>query len=44
MDNKQKLIIQSRAVNPDPHGSAFIFSPGSGSVFNMRIWIQEGKI
>ena len=24
MDNKQKLIIQSRAVNPDPHGSAWI--------------------
>ena len=25
-------------------GSAFIFPPGSGSVFNMRIRIQEGNI
>ena len=34
----------SRAVDPDPHGSAFIFPPGSGygSAFNMRIRIQEG--
>ena len=24
--------------------SAFIFTPGSGSAFNMRIWHQEGKI
>ena len=33
----------SRAVDPDSHGSAFIFPPGSGSPFNMRIRIQEGK-
>ena len=25
------------------NGSAFIFPPGSGSAFNMRIRIQEGK-
>ena len=36
----------SMAVDPDPHGSAFIFPPGSGSAFNMRILfrIQESKI
>ena len=37
-------ILCSRAVDPDPHGSAFILPPGSGSTFNMRIRIQEGKI
>ena len=26
-----------RAGDPDPHGFAFMFSPGSGSAFNMRI-------
>jgi hypothetical protein len=26
----------------DPHGSAFNWSPGSGSTFGMRIRIQEG--
>ena len=31
------------AVDPDPLGFAFIFPPGSGSAFNMRIRIQEGK-
>ena len=33
----------TRAVDPDPHGSAFIFPPGSGSgsAFNMRIRVQE---
>ena len=30
-------------IRMDPHGSAFIFPPGSGSAFNMRILIQEGK-
>ena len=33
----------TRAVDPDPHGSAFIFPPESGSAFNMRIRILEGK-
>ena len=33
-------IQSGRAVDPDLHGSAFIFPPGSGSAFNMRIRIQ----
>ena len=39
------VLGNCRAVDPDPdlHGSAFIFPPGSGSAFNMRIRIQEGK-
>ena len=28
------------AVDPDPHGSASIIPPGSGSAFNMQILIQ----
>ena len=37
------FVLLIRAVDPDPHGSAFIFHPGSGSAFNMRIRIPEGK-
>ena len=36
-------FLSFRAVDPDPHGSAFIFPPGSGTAFNMRIRIQEKK-
>ena len=41
--NFNLMLVTSRAVDPDPHGSTFIFPPGSGSAFNMRIRIQEGK-
>ena len=34
--NLQKCCFTVRAVDPDPHGSAFIFPPGSG--------YQEGKL
>ena len=37
-------FLSSRAVDPDPHGSAFIFHPGSVSAFNLRIRIQERKV
>ena len=39
----------NRALDSDPHGSAFIFPPGSGSAFDMQIRIRyadpdsEGK-
>ena len=36
-------LLTARAVDPDPLGSAFIFPPGSGSTFKMRIRIQVGK-
>ena len=35
---------KSRAGDPDLHGFAFNFPLGSGSAFNMRIRIQEGKL
>ena len=28
---KKKIIVSVRAVDSDPHGSAFIFPPGSGA-------------
>ena len=34
----------SRVVDPDPYGSIFIFLPGSGSAYWMRIRILEGKV
>jgi hypothetical protein len=43
-DFKKNLPLKSSVSDPDPHGSAFNWSPGSGSVFGMRIRIriQEG--
>ena len=35
------LYLLIRAVDPDPQGSAFIFSPGSGFAFKIRIRSQE---
>ena len=40
----RRKIEDSRAVDQDLHGYAFIFPPESGSAFNKRIRIQEGKI
>ena len=37
------LITLFKAVDPYRHGSPFIVPPGSGSAFNMRIRIQDGK-
>ena len=39
-----RLKARIRAVDPDPHGSAFICPSGSGSAFKMQIRIQVEKI
>ena len=39
----QWQFVNTRAVDPDPHGSALISPPGSGSACNMRIRIRGGK-
>ena len=38
------VSIQFRAVDPDPHGSAFIGPCGSGSAFKIQIRIQVEKV
>jgi hypothetical protein len=37
------LFFNSSVVDPDPHGSVLKLPSGSGSVFEMRIWIQGIK-